>query len=159
MSRSHKRSEGTRGAGGRRPRSLRARRSRGPLRLYVAGGVLATALVVGVVASRAGAGKHPEPRPGVSAEGVMPATRYASYARIAAVYRQAAQVPAVLDGLYCYCDCSQHAGHYSLLDCFKSDHAAACDVCLSEAAMGHQMSQDGRTLDEIRNAVDRTYGS
>jgi hypothetical protein len=103
-------------------------------------------------------GRHPEPRSGITGETVLPASRYAEYARVSAVYAQAAEVAPVLDGIYCYCDCSRHSGHRSLLTCFESDHAAACDVCLSEAAIAYRMSQDGRSLDEIRAAIDELYG-
>ncbi len=92
-------------------------------------------------------------------EHVVGAARYASYPRIARVYGQAAEVPQVLDGLYCYCRCAEHSGHYSLLDCFHDDHAARCDICLSEAAMAHQLHQDGKSLDQIRSAIDNMYGT
>ena len=104
-----------------------------------------------------GSGRHPEPREHVGHEHVAPAARYAAYPRVAQIYQQVAEVPHVIDGIYCYCDCSQHSGHYSLLDCFHDDHAARCDICLSEAAMAHAMHQDGKSLDEIRTAVDRLY--
>ena len=66
---------------------------------------------------------------------------------------------ASLDGVYCYCDCAQHSGHYSLLDCFVSDHAARCDICMSEAVIAYRMSMNGATLNAIRAEVDKTYGS
>ncbi|MBI4538735.1 MAG: hypothetical protein HY704_04390 [Gemmatimonadetes bacterium] len=159
MSRSPKSEGGKKGARRERVAAGLRRRSGRRLRVYVVGAVLVSALGLGVYASRANPGKHPEPRPGITAEHVMPASRYDRYPRIADVYRKAAQVPAALDGLYCYCECSRHAGHRSLLDCFESDHAAACDVCLSEAAMAHQMSRDRRSLDDIRDAIDHTFGS
>ena len=103
-------------------------------------------------------GHHPDPRPEITGGTVVPASRYASYARVGAVYAQAAEVAAVLDGLHCYCDCSRHSGHRSLLTCFETDHAAACDVCLTEAAIAYRMTKDGRSLDEIRDAIDELYG-
>ena len=104
------------------------------------------------------AGHHPDPRPDLSAETVLPAARYAEYARVGAVYAQAAEIPSVLDGLYCYCDCSRHSGHRSLFSCFESDHGAACDICLSEAALAYRMTKTGRSLEEIRDAIDELYG-
>jgi hypothetical protein len=68
-----------------------------------------------------------------------------------------AEIPHVIDGLYCHCACSEHSGHYSLLDCFHDDHGARCDVCLSEAAMAHRMHNDGESVDAIRDAIDRLY--
>lgn len=109
-------------------------------------------------ASEAAAHHHPEPEPGVTAEKVVPAERYAGYGRIADVYTMAAAIPGVLDGLYCHCECSEHAGHRSLLSCFESDHGANCDVCLSEAELAYRMTRDGKSLDEIRATIDGLYG-
>jgi len=103
-------------------------------------------------------GHHPDPRPEITGVTVIPASRYVGYARVSAVYAQAAEIAAILDGLYCYCDCSRHSGHRSLLTCFESDHGAACDVCLTEAAIASRMTKDGRSLDEIRDAIDELYG-
>lgn len=103
-------------------------------------------------------GHHPAPRPGDSTGRVVLAARYGGYPRIADAYLKAGEMPEVLDGIYCYCDCAEHASHYSLLDCFASDHAAGCDICLSEAEMAFRMTSRGHSLDEIRLAVDATYG-
>jgi hypothetical protein len=104
-----------------------------------------------------GSSHHPEPRADIGVEHVVPAQRYAAYPRVQQVYEMVAEIPGVIDGIYCYCDCSEHSGHYSLLDCYHSDHAARCDVCLSEAAMAHRMHKDGKSLDQIRSAVDHLY--
>jgi hypothetical protein len=95
----------------------------------------------------------------VTAATVIPADRYAAYARVRAVYAQAAEVPQVLDGIHCYCECAQHSGHRSLLSCFESDHAAACDICLTEATIAHRMTREDRSLDEIRASIDELYGT
>jgi len=89
----------------------------------------------------------------------MPAVRYASVPRIEKVYREAAIVPAELDGIYCYCRCIENMGHRSLLSCFESDHAAGCDICLSEADMAYRMTKQGRSLDQIRQAIDQSFSS
>ena len=117
-------------------------------------------LVLGI-ASQAGsaADHHPMPRAPELAADVVDASRYADYPRVAEVYEMSAAVPHVLDGLYCYCHCSEHSGHYSLLDCFSDDHGARCDVCMSEAVIAYRMTADGAGLDEIRAEVDRKYGT
>ena len=104
-----------------------------------------------------GGAPHPEPRERIAHDHVAPAARYASYPRVARTYALVAEIPHVIDGIYCYCACSEHSGHYSLLDCYKDDHAARCDVCLSEADMAHGMHRDGKSLDDIRTAIDRLY--
>jgi hypothetical protein len=123
--------------------------------------VMAMALVVlalGLMATRsANATTHPTPRAGLTAADVAPPSRYAEYPRIAQVYEMAARIPDVLDGLYCHCDCSKHSDHRSLLTCFQDDHGAACDVCLTEAALAYRMIGEGKSLKQIRKAVDALY--
>lgn len=88
---------------------------------------------------------------------VMPHSEFRGNTRVADVYAMAAAIPNVLDGIYCNCACAEHADHYSLLDCFVTEHAARCDVCLSEAAVAFRMTQEQSTLDEIRVTIDRMY--
>lgn len=104
-------------------------------------------------------GRHPTPRTTSTQSEVVASARYAGYPRVAQTYEMAAAVPMILDGLYCHCDCSEHSGHYSLLDCFASDHAARCDVCMSEAVIAYRMTQNGSSLDDVRREIDRTYGT
>lgn len=122
---------------------------------------VAALVTVSVAVSRgdAGSGHHPTPRAASAQPPVVPSTQFAQYPRVAETYEMAAATPMILDGLYCYCRCSEHSGHHSLLDCFASDHAARCDVCMSEAVIAHQMSRNGASLEAIRAEVDRTYGS
>jgi hypothetical protein len=125
---------------------------------HVVVGLALVVVVLGLVATRGANAGHPAPRAGLTAADVAPASRYAAYPRIAEVYEMAAQIPGVLDGLYCHCDCSRHSDHRSLLTCFQDDHGAACDVCLTEAALAFRMTTEGRSLKEIRAAVDGLYG-
>lgn len=143
--------------GQRRGYTRPRKKSSGSAALWVIG-VVAVFAALFVATSSAGAA-HPDPRPNVGPQHVVAASTYAAYPRISRVYRHAARVTQVLDGLYCYCRCAEHSGHYSLLDCFNSDHAAHCDVCMSEAELAYQLHQDGKTLDQIRHAVDQMYGA
>ena len=119
--------------------------------------ILAVVVLWRIVGPRNAIAAHPQPRPGVTAAAVIPAQRYNSDQRIARVYAMAARVPNVLDGLYCHCECSKHANHRSLLTCFESDHGAMCDICLGEAEMAFKMTQDGKSLEEIRSAIDARF--
>lgn len=127
--------------------------------LSVIGGVVALGLVVGALTGGTAATHHPEPRLDLAGESVVPAARYSGYPRIADTYRKAREIAAVLDGIYCYCECSRHSGHRSLLSCFESDHGAGCDICMSEAEIAYQMHLEGRSLDEIRAEIDEFYGT
>ena len=128
---------------------------------YGAGGLALLLLLAGLsLTTRSGSAPHPEPRAGLDhASHVVPAARYDAYPRVAQTYEMVAAVPMIVDGVYCYCNCAEHSGHYSLLDCFASDHAARCDVCLSEATIAYRMSTDGADLRAIRAEIDRRFGS
>lgn len=121
---------------------------------------LALVGIVALVSPHKSGSRHPAPRPDAAttqASKIVPSAKYAGYPRIQEVYREVALVPQVVDGIYCYCGCERNMGHYSLLDCYKSDHAAGCDVCLSEGALVYRMHKEGKTLDQIRSAVDAAY--
>lgn len=115
--------------------------------------------ILGVIAAWSGEtrAQHPHPRPGITAVGVVPAEQYAAYPRIARIYGEVAEIPHVIDGIFCFCDCHDSIGHHSLLDCFHSDHGAACNICLAEADMAYRMTQEGRSLEEIRAAIDAAF--
>jgi hypothetical protein len=75
--------------------------------------------------------------------------------------------PDVLQWLPCYCGCGG-MGHRSNLDCFFQDretgaftfeeHASFCDICVETANLASKMVLEGRTMGQIRAAVDATFG-
>ncbi len=77
---------------------------------------------------------------------------------IASAYEIAQRIPAVLDGLYCYCDCELNSGHKSNLSCFVDTHAANCGICLNQALDTYRHYQAGLSLDEIKARIDARYG-
>jgi uncharacterized protein with PCYCGC motif len=115
------------------------------------------ALVAVMVFARAAAAGHPEPRPGITAERVLPDVAIPRMPGALEAYAAARAVPAVLDGVYCHCDCSKHAGHRSLLTCFQSDHGAYCDICMGEAMLAAQLAGRGTSLQDIRAAIDARF--
>ena len=132
----------------------------------------AAAALVGVVVMqrgtpaltpRAGSGAvashHPTPRPGITSEKVMPASFVPRTPGSSDAYAAARTHAATLDGVYCHCDCSKHAGHRSLLTCFEGEHGAYCDICMGEAMVASGMADQGRSLEEIRAAIDRQFGT
>ncbi|OYV68073.1 MAG: hypothetical protein B7Z74_08780, partial [Deltaproteobacteria bacterium 21-66-5] len=125
--------------------------------------VIATLAIVGIIALAAphrASGQHPTPRSDAAttqAQQIVPASSFVAYPRVQEIYREAARIPAVLDGIYCYCGCERNMGHYSLLDCYQSNHAAGCDVCLSEGSLAYRMHQQGSTLEQIRSAETSAY--
>jgi uncharacterized protein with PCYCGC motif len=121
----------------------------------------ATAALAGVVLlTRPATGSiHPTPRPGITAEKILPDFAIPKNPGALEAYAAARSAPATLDGVYCHCDCSKHAGHRSLLTCFESNHGAFCDICMGEAMLASGMSARGQSLMEIRAAIDRQFGT
>ena len=73
-------------------------------------------------------------------------------------YTAARNVPQILDGLYCHCQCARNFGHRSLLTCFESDHGSRCDICMGEATLASELAARGSTLEQIRHAIDERFG-
>lgn len=124
----------------------------------IAGGALLI-LVAAMLLTQTAAAAHPDPRAGITAERVMPDAAVPRMPGALEAYAAARAVPATLDGLYCHCDCSKHAGHRSLLTCFESEHGAYCDICMGEAVLAAQLVARGTSLQEIRAAIDARFGS
>jgi hypothetical protein len=125
---------------------------------WLVAGSAVVAIVAIVVATRpAGVGHHPTPRPRITGAKVLPASLFGADERLVRAYTAARTMPEVLDGLYCYCHCREDMGHVSLLTCYESEHAASCDICLTEATMAAQMHGQGATLEEIRRAIDARF--
>lgn len=85
-----------------------------------------------------------------------------------AAYRFALERPDVLQWLPCYCGCGG-MGHRSNLDCFFQqreepgtfrfeEHGSYCDICVETANLASEMVRAGRSISEIRAAVDTTFG-
>ena len=124
----------------------------------IAGGA-ALALVAVLVVARGGkAANHPDPRPGVTAERVLPPLMVPNTPSAAEAHAAARGAPAVLDGIYCHCNCSRTVGHRSLLTCFESEHGASCDICMGEAQLAARLAAQGKTLQLIRQAIDARFG-
>jgi hypothetical protein len=89
-------------------------------------------------------------------------------AQTEAAYAFALANPQILAWIPCYCGCGA-MGHRSNLDCFIvpgdgrslrfEEHASYCAVCVNEALMAKQLAADGKTLRQIRLAIDASFGS
>ena len=73
-------------------------------------------------------------------------------------YTVAGEHPDLLAQLDCYCGCEEHEGHKNLLDCFRTNHGATCDICVGEAVTAGQMLSQGTPIDQIRDALRARYG-
>ena len=76
-------------------------------------------------------------------------------------YMAAREIPAMLNQLYCWCHCRENMifHHRSLLECFESDHASQCGICMGEAMLAHTMVKQGITdVRQIQDAIDARFG-
>jgi hypothetical protein len=128
-----------------------------PLPIVILIAAVVAAGVWMLLTPRTASAQHPTPRPGITAAKVLPASNFAQ-PDVAQTYAQAKEIPEVLDGIYCHCDCHIHAGHRSLLSCFESEHGSGCDICMGEARLAHEMHKNGKSLQEIRVAIDAQFG-
>jgi uncharacterized protein with PCYCGC motif len=105
-------------------------------------------------------GPHPTPRPGITAAKVLTREQLADAPQLVPVFDQVREIPEVVDGIRCQCGCAELEGYYSLLSCYEGEAMARhCAVCQGQARLAHRLHQDGKTLDEIRSAIDARYGS
>ena len=99
---------------------------------------------------------HPEPRPGVTAERVLPVSELGTRKRVLDAYATAREHPALFDGLYCVCRCEEE--HRSLLACFESQQATGCMGCMEQAELVGELVKQGKGLGDIRKAFDEKWG-
>lgn len=83
-------------------------------------------------------------------------------------YAVAGKYADVLESMPCYCGCGETVGHRSNANCFIKerhadgsitwdDHGTRCIVCLEIALQAAKLSQEGKSLTEIRHIIDEAY--
>jgi hypothetical protein len=109
-------------------------------------------------AGRHGPG-HPTPRPGITAANVLPDSDLVEYPEAHAAFQAVRRIPQIVDGIRCNCGCAGFPGFYSLLSCFEgAGMARICDICQGQARLAARLVEGGKSLDEIRAAVDARFG-
>jgi hypothetical protein len=99
---------------------------------------------------------------------VLPSFLKGQSEQIRMVYEAAGKSIDILKWIPCYCGCGESAGHTSNMNCFVKqvnedgsvvwdDHGTRCGVCLQIAVESIKMKQEGKTLQEIRSFIDKTY--
>jgi hypothetical protein len=86
---------------------------------------------------------------------LLPPSTFSDRPLVARAYQIASEIPFVLAQQPCYCHCDKAFGHSSLLDCFASSHTAGCGICMAETSFAFQMTKQGKTPAEIREAIIR----
>lgn len=131
--------------------------------LLQAGVALATLRARVLHAARVGdpprAAAHPKPRPGITGSKVITADQLAKYAHLIPLFEGIRAVPQIADGIRCNCGCAELPGFYSLLSCYEGDGMAKiCPICQGEGRLVVRLQKEGKSLDEIRAAVDAQFG-
>jgi hypothetical protein len=72
-------------------------------------------------------------------------------------YKVAAEIPDVMDSLYCYCNCMLHSGHKSLKTCFTNNHGANCGICIDQALRAYELHKEGKDILTIRKMIDKEF--
>jgi hypothetical protein len=101
-------------------------------------------------------GPHPTPRPSYTADKVLTADQLGGDKELITLFDGIRKIPQVADGIRCSCGCAELPGFYSLLSCFEGKDAMAkwCTICAGTGALVIRLHGRGRTLDQIREAVD-----
>jgi len=74
------------------------------------------------------------------------------------LYGIAAEIPAIMNQLYCWCGCVKQGRHRSALACYEDKSAVGCGVCQETARIAWREVQDGvRDPARIQRAVDREW--
>ena len=77
-----------------------------------------------------------------------------------AAFNEVRQIPQIVDGIRCQCGCAKHPQFYSLLSCYEGPKAMAqtCETCQGQGRYVFELHSSGKTLDEIRAAIEERYG-
>lgn len=106
----------------------------------------------------AGDEPHPAPRRGIDGSRVLAARELEEYPKAIPVFDMVRRIPQIVDGIRCYCGCDEDEHAYSLLSCFeRHGMAKSCWICLGEARLAYRMHRQGKSLAQIRRAIDDEY--
>ena len=116
-------------------------------------GILAGASLRGAVP-----GQHPTPRPGIDASKVLTREQLTEHPAAEPVFEMVRKIPQIVDGIRCQCGCAELPEFYSLLSCYEADGMAQhCVICRGEASLAFRMHEQGKSLDQIRAAIDEKF--
>ena len=104
-------------------------------------------------------GPHPTPRPGITGEHVLTKEQLASKPKLGPLFDSIRESPEVIDGIRCNCGCTNPPEFYSLLSCYEGKGmASTCGICQGQGRLAVRLHKEGKTLDEIRAAIDAKFG-
>jgi hypothetical protein len=102
---------------------------------------------------------HPTPRAGVTADKVLTKEELGAWADAIAAFDEVREIPEIIDGIRCNCGCADDPAFYSLLTCYEAEGMARyCHICQGQGRLAYRLHKAGKTLDEIRAAIDARFG-
>jgi hypothetical protein len=103
--------------------------------------------------------QHPDPRPGITGAKVATKEQLADAPALIPLFDSVRAMPEIVDGIRCHCGCADSPGFRSLLSCYEGDAMARdCRICQGQARLAARLHQSGKSLDEIRAAIDAKFG-
>lgn len=102
---------------------------------------------------------HPKPRAGITGAKVLTAAQLKEHPKLIPLFDSVRKIPQIIDGIRCNCGCGHPPEMYSLLSCYEGDAMALeCAVCQGQGKLAARLHSEGKTLDEIRQALDAKFG-
>jgi len=91
---------------------------------------------------------------------MLTAEQLADHPKAIPVFDAVREIPEIVDGIRCQCGCSSNPDFYSLLSCYEGKDAMAawCPVCQGQGRLAARLHKEGKTLDEIRVAIEARFG-
>jgi hypothetical protein len=103
--------------------------------------------------------EHPEPRPGIDASNVLTHEQLQNTPDVIPIYDGIREIPHIADGIRCHCGCADLPTYRSLLTCYEEQGMAMwCEICQGQGRVTYRLHKAGRTLDQIREAIDARFG-
>lgn len=104
-------------------------------------------------------GPHPTPRPGITGANVLSHEALTDFPSLIPLFDAIREIPQIADGIRCNCGCAEQPDFYSLLSCYEGDGMArACPICQGQGRLSARLFKEGKSLEEIRVAIDARYG-
>jgi hypothetical protein len=101
---------------------------------------------------------HPVPRPNVTGAKVLTSKQLTDTPDLVPLFDSIRAIPYTVDGIRCNCGCPNPPEYYSLLSCFEGDAMAqTCVVCQNQGRLVVRLHKEGKSLEQIRAAVDAKF--
>lgn len=116
-------------------------------------------LLPDVMAAATAVPEHPSPRPGITGARVLTSAQLSDKPKLIPLFDAVREIPQIVDGIRCNCGCTNPPEIRSLLSCYEGKGMARdCAVCQGQARLAYRLHKEGKTLGQIRSAIDAKFG-